>query len=116
MPAPVQTYTAEELAREVAIKLNVFGPDEPADASAVQHIVQAYRNLYEEWFFRGYATWDADLTPLYAVEPLKVVLCARTSLDLRGEPFAQSEFDGVRMFLQSQAGRPSPAPARLTFY
>lgn len=119
MPAPIQTFTAAELAKAVAVKLNVFGPDEFPDAASTQLIEQAYRALYEEWFMSEsvgrLVTWDPDLIPLAVVESLKVALCARCAPDLRGTPFYQTEFDAKRMLIASQGLPASPAPTPLTF-
>lgn len=115
MPQPVGLLTRQDVAARVLRKLNRVAIGRNPSQADAQVIVDHYEELWSEWFGRGYISFGIDQTPLKAAPGIVIALCARTCPDIRGEPWPQSEQQGLVMFLASNGKPVSPAPVAVSY-
>lgn len=110
MPQPDGLIGPEELAERVLFDLTVVGVGRAVRPQDARKVTMAYRQLYDEWWRRGWADWPLDLMPEAALNGVAIVLCARLSKGFKGQPFLESERDGEVMFCKAMGYPVSPAP------
>lgn len=110
MPQPAGALNSADIAERVLRKLTIIGPGKAQRAADAKVVTEAYAALYQEWWVRGMVAWPQEIMPPYAAEGVVLVLCARLSSDLRGEPFEKTEEYGEAVYLKANARPASPAP------